>query len=75
MDPPYYRDLIKKTLQSLCAYDIVVPNGFLIAQHFKKDSLPEVEGDFILFKQAHYGDTQLSFYKNDVSARHISGHL
>jgi 16S rRNA (guanine(966)-N(2))-methyltransferase RsmD len=75
MDPPYHRDLGKKTLQTLIAYDIVTPNGFLIAQHFKKDSLPEVQGDFILFKQARYGDTLLSFYRHHVPEGHISGNI
>lgn len=62
-DPPYYRGLAKKTLQSLAAYDILTPNGFLIIQHFKKDDLPVSAGDLTLFKQKSYGDTRLSFYK------------
>ncbi|MFA4888445.1 MAG: 16S rRNA (guanine(966)-N(2))-methyltransferase RsmD [Candidatus Omnitrophota bacterium] len=62
-DPPYYSDVGKKTLQTLEAYDILAPNGFIIAQHFKKDVLPEPLGDLILFKQSHYGDTVLSFYR------------
>ena len=53
----------KKTLQMLGAYDILAPNGFLIAQHFKKDNLPEHLGDLVLFKQNRYGDTLLSFYR------------
>jgi len=63
LDPPYYKDLAKKTLKILGAYDILAPNGFIIVQHFKKESLPGVQGDLILFKQAHYGDTVLSFYR------------
>ena len=63
LDPPYYRELSKKTLQILGAYDILTPNGLIIAQHFKKESLPEAEGDLTLFRQSRYGDTVLSFYK------------
>ena len=66
-DPPYYKGLAKKTLQTLGAYDILAPNGLLIVQHFKKDSLPETEGDLILFRQSRYGDTQLSFYRKKDS--------
>jgi len=62
-DPPYYRELAKKTLQLLGAYDILAPNGFVIAQHFKKDLLPEIAGVLKLFRQERYGDTVLSFYK------------
>lgn len=63
LDPPYYKDGLKKALQILSAYDILTPNGYIIAQHFKKENLPEAMGDLILFKQARYGDTALSFYK------------
>ena len=63
LDPPYYKDMAKKTLKMLSTYDIVAPNGFVIIQHFKKDNLPEVSGDLVLFKQGRYGDTVLSFYR------------
>lgn len=62
-DPPYYKELAKKTLQTLGAYDIVAAHGFVIAQHFKKDNLPEGVGKLFIFKQASYGDTRLTFYR------------
>ncbi len=64
LDPPYYQGLAKKTLQTLSGYDILAPNGLVIVQHFKKDNLPETQGDLSLFRQAKYGDTILSFYRN-----------
>ena len=63
MDPPYQLGLAKKTLQSLSDCDILAHTGFIIVQHFKKDELPSAEGNLILFRQARYGDTVLSFYK------------
>lgn len=63
MDPPYYHELAKKTLQTIDAYDILAPNGFVVIQHFNKEKLPEAQGDLILFKQSNYGDTILSFYR------------
>ena len=62
LDPPYHVDLAKKTLKTLGAYDILTPNGFIVVQHFKKDILPDSEGDLARFRQAKYGDTRLSFY-------------
>lgn len=67
MDPPYYQDMAKKTLQTLTACDILTPSGFIFIQHFKKDFLPEKSGGFTLFKQYKYGDTVLSFYQKDNS--------
>jgi len=47
----------------LGAYDILAPNGFVVAQHFKKEGLPKEAGNLRLAKEARYGDTVLSFYK------------
>jgi len=63
LDPPYYKDMAKKTLQTLSAYDILAPNGFMVVQHFKKENLPETLGVFVLFKQHKYGDNILTFYR------------
>ena len=63
LDPPYYKNLAKKTLLNLSAYDILAPNGWVIAQHFKKDVLPEIVGNLTLFRKASYADTVLSFYR------------
>jgi len=63
LDPPYCQGLSKKTLQTLGAYDILAPDGFVVVQHFKKDELPEKEGGLALVKQSKYGDTLLSFYR------------
>ncbi len=63
LDPPYYKELAKKTLQTLAAYDILTPNGLIVVQHFKKDDLPSSAGDLTLFKRKIYGDTIISIYK------------
>lgn len=63
LDPPYYKELTKKTLQTLKAYDILTPYGIIAVQHFKKENLPKESGDLALFKQAKYADTVLSFYR------------
>ena len=63
LDPPYYREFSKKTLQTLSDYDILFDNGLLVVQHFKKDELPDTLGVLNLFKRSRYGDTVLSFYR------------
>ena len=63
MDPPYYHDLPKKTLQTLSSYDILAPYGFLVVQHFKKDELPKEELGLNLVKVGRYGDTFLTIYQ------------
>lgn len=63
LDPPYYKNFAKKTLLNISTYDILAPNGLIVIQHFKKDSLPDSVGDLLLFKHSGYGDTVLSFYR------------
>ncbi|MDD4953684.1 MAG: 16S rRNA (guanine(966)-N(2))-methyltransferase RsmD [Candidatus Omnitrophica bacterium] len=67
LDPPYYQGLSKKALQTLEAYDILAPDGFIVVQHFTKDKLPRENGQLVLVKESEYGDTVLSFYKKQAS--------
>jgi 16S rRNA (guanine(966)-N(2))-methyltransferase RsmD len=69
LDPPYYKEMSKKTLQTLDACDILAPNGFIVVQHFKKDTLPEDIGNLTLLKEVKYGDTSLSFYRKKVEVK------
>ena len=63
IDPPYRRDLGKKALKRLEAYDILHPNCVVVIEHHSKDFLPQ-DSDFLsLFKQRTYGTTRVSFYK------------
>ena len=55
----------KKALQTLGAYDILAPNGLVVAQHFKRDDLPKVAGNLAIIKESRYGDTILSIYRKD----------
>ncbi len=71
-DPPYSKgddgdSLAKKTLQTLCTYDILPPSGLIIAQYPKKESLPEHLGALTLLKLSAYGDTKLSFYQKKAA--------
>ncbi len=63
LDPPYYEEAAKKTLQTLGAYDILTAYGLVIVQHYKKDQLPENSGKLVLWRMAKYGQTILSFYR------------
>ncbi|MDP2938009.1 MAG: RsmD family RNA methyltransferase, partial [Candidatus Omnitrophota bacterium] len=52
-----HKEMSKKILQMLGAYDILAPNGFVVVQHFKKEQLPKESGKLTLIKEARYGDT------------------
>jgi len=62
LDPPYHTDLAKNTLIGLSSCDILTPNVLIIAEVFKKESLPEKLGIFEKIRSSKYGDTLLEFY-------------
>jgi len=62
LDPPYCMGLAKNTLIGLAGCDILTPNALIIAEVFKKESLPEELGVFRKIRSCKYGDTLLEFY-------------
>ena len=65
----------KNTLQTLGACDILTPAGLIIAQHSKKEDLPEHLGVLSLLKQSRYGGSILSFYRKNVPESNLPGDI
>jgi 16S rRNA (guanine(966)-N(2))-methyltransferase RsmD len=69
LDPPYYENLAKKSLISIEQNDILTRNALVMAEHYKKDKMPEEVGQLKLFKIKKYADTILSFYTNEPEGK------
>lgn len=67
LDPPYRSGLAKNTLIELNSYDILTPNALVIAEVFKKESLPEELGSFEKTRSCKYGDTLLEFFQTRMT--------
>ena len=65
MDPPYYKELAKKTLSLLGNCDILSGTGVAVIEHSKHDRMPDSSGSLKLLRTARYGDTLVSFYRKD----------
>lgn len=67
LDPPYGRDLSRKSLIALGQYAIIPFLGLVVAEYDKREMVPaEVEGKearLILQRSVQYGDTALTFYR------------
>jgi 16S rRNA (guanine966-N2)-methyltransferase len=61
-DPPYYKGIAEKILQTLGECDILHKSGYIIIQHFKKDLVAVKAGNLALWRQERYGDSLISFY-------------
>lgn len=63
-DPPYEKDLIKKTLQCLEDGKLLFKGSVIIIQHSVREALQETTGNqYTLTDQRRSGDTALSFLK------------
>lgn len=65
LDPPYYGDLAKNTLQKLSCCDILTRFCVVVVEHNKKDFLETEINKLTCFKQKRYGDTMVSFYRRN----------
>ena len=53
-DPSYSRNMAKKTLIMINHYDILMPSGLLVMEHWVGEDVPEKEGDVSVLKQKSY---------------------
>ena len=65
-DPPYEQRLGEKILRKTNQCDILLTNGLLIIEHYKKEILPSKVGNLILKQEKKYGDTILSFFNKQT---------
>lgn len=63
LDPPYYKGLAKKCLINIDSCDILSPIGIIVAEHFRKDGLPQDLKAIVLDKQKKYGDTLITVFR------------
>ncbi len=61
LDPPYGRGRRLKTLTALAASDLLGPEACVVAEHSRRETLPERLGSSAS-QARRYGDTQVAFY-------------
>jgi 16S rRNA (guanine966-N2)-methyltransferase len=63
LDPPYYKNIARKCLSNIDAYDILSPHSLTVIEHFKKDNLALDLSNLVLEKEKQYGDTVISIFR------------
>lgn len=66
LDPPYGKGFVKETLESIVSADVIKPDTLIIAEHDVEDVVPEDIGTLKNFRHQKYGDTIISFYRQEV---------
>ncbi|MDD2903243.1 MAG: 16S rRNA (guanine(966)-N(2))-methyltransferase RsmD [Syntrophales bacterium] len=63
LDPPYGGEKAIAALDALAAATILAPAAWVVAEHSRRDQLPEKAGDLERRELRRYGDTQVAFYQ------------
>ena len=65
LDPPYSKGLVEETLKGIVSVDVMKPDTLVIAEHDASDVVPISVGFLKNFRQQKYGDTIVSFYRQE----------
>jgi 16S rRNA (guanine(966)-N(2))-methyltransferase RsmD len=69
LDPPYGFDKAAAVLEALAKAEIMTPGAWVVAEHSRRDTLPEAAGMLTRRELRRYGDTQVAFYINEVKSK------
>ena len=63
LDPPYERELVSATLQTISRCHLLRGDATVVAEHSAREPVRSSYHDLVLKDQRRYGDTLLSFFK------------
>lgn len=63
MDPPYGNDYYEDALEKVESLDLLHNEGIIVAEHDKRQELPERVGRLVKVKEKKYGTIGISLYK------------
>ena len=63
LDPPYGGEKAGAALNALAGAAIMAPAAWVVAEHSRRDTLPEAAGRLERRELRRYGDTQVAFYQ------------
>jgi 16S rRNA (guanine(966)-N(2))-methyltransferase RsmD len=65
LDPPYGYDSLHEVIELLGEGELLTNDSLVIAEHSKRETLPDTAGKLLKAKVYKYGDTILSLYRKD----------
>lgn len=69
LDPPYFKNLIPKAVESINKYGLLNEGGIIISEYDSTESIDEKIGNLGIYRSEKYGRIKISFWKeveNDV---------
>jgi 16S rRNA (guanine966-N2)-methyltransferase len=65
LDPPYGGGAAAATVAALGTAALLAPQALVVAEHSRRESLPESSGQLARRELRRYGDTQVAFYRHE----------
>jgi 16S rRNA (guanine966-N2)-methyltransferase len=62
LDPPYGGGVAQATLTALAESNLLLPQAWVVAEHSRKETLPQAAGALVQQTLRRYGDTQIAIY-------------
>jgi 16S rRNA (guanine(966)-N(2))-methyltransferase RsmD len=66
LDPPYDKGLVDKSLKAIAQAELLDAAGRVVVEHSAREGVKTIYNNLVLHDQRRYGDTLLSFFKNEV---------
>ena len=65
LDPPYADDLLERAVAHIARFDILAPNGIMIAESPAEKELPKLCAPYRVAREYRYGRIKVTLYRRD----------
>jgi len=62
LDPPYAADLLEKAIAHIAKFDILTPNGIIVAESPVEKALPTLKAPYGVYREYRYGKIKVTIY-------------
>ena len=65
LDPPYADDLLERAIAHIAWFDILAPDGIMIAESPVEKTLPALRAPYRIAREYRYGKIKVTLYRRD----------
>ena len=65
LDPPYADDLLERAVAHIARFDILAPDGIMIAESPAEKELPKLSAPYRVAREYRYGRIKVTLYRRD----------
>ena len=69
LDPPYEGDLLERAIAHIARFDILAPDGIIIAESPVEKALPQLAAPYRIGREYRYGKIKVTLYRRDAEEK------